>query len=328
MSTARIRPAVFVGSSSEGRDIAYAMQTLLDDECQVEVWDQGLFVLTRSTLESLVRSLDKFDFAILILTPDDNRVSRDATATTPRDNVLFEAGLFMGALGLDRVFLVTSRTDPPTLPSDLAGVTVATYRPHHPRNPEAELGVVRYSIARRIKQLGVRNERISGAQSNGSNADVSASGLPIPEKDSGGAGSRPNVSNVSVRSSEKADIEARALFIQGTAKNNVGDHNGAVSDFDCAVALNPNYAEAYVNRSFANLKLCRYEEAIVDCSEAIRLDPNLAIAYKHRGIAYSYLDRHEDAVRDVNKAITLDSSIATELAMMRPDGSKITTPSE
>ena len=47
----------------------------------------------------MVYSLDRFDFAILVLTADDLVASRDVLSTAPRDNVLFELGLFMGGLG-------------------------------------------------------------------------------------------------------------------------------------------------------------------------------------------------------------------------------------
>jgi hypothetical protein len=41
--------------------------------------------------------------------------------------VLFESGLFMGVLGRDRVFLVYDETQDIKIPSDLAGVTLATF---------------------------------------------------------------------------------------------------------------------------------------------------------------------------------------------------------
>lgn len=69
------RPALFVGSSSEGRRIAEAVQVNLNPFCEPELWSQGIFCLTQGTLESLVMASSRFDFALLVLTADDLTVS-------------------------------------------------------------------------------------------------------------------------------------------------------------------------------------------------------------------------------------------------------------
>lgn len=120
---------MFIGSSTEGKDIAETIQVLLEREVASTVWDQGVFALSTSTLETLVESLPEYDFATLVLTADDLVEKRDHAAKAPRDNVIFELGLFMGALGRRRTFVVHSRTDSPMLPTDLAGITTATYEP-------------------------------------------------------------------------------------------------------------------------------------------------------------------------------------------------------
>ena len=86
-----------------------------------------MFGLSEGTLESLVKKLPGFDFAILVLTPDDVAITRGEAEQLPRDNVLFELGLFMGKLGRDRCFVVDDRSKQMKLPSDLAGVTPATF---------------------------------------------------------------------------------------------------------------------------------------------------------------------------------------------------------
>lgn len=122
-----IRPSVFIGSSSEGLPTAKAIRERLKDEAEITLWHEGVFGLGQGTLESLVNALDSFDFAILVLTPDDMVESRDQTWQSPRDNVLFECGLFMGRLGRDRTFIVYDKTCNIKLPSDLAGITLAAY---------------------------------------------------------------------------------------------------------------------------------------------------------------------------------------------------------
>ena len=121
------RPVVFIGSSSEGKKVADVIQTNLAEVCEPIVWDQGVFALGNTTFESLVSQLDQYDFAVLVLTPDDDVNSRDRAAHAPRDNVLLELGLFIGALGRHRTFVVFEHGARIKIPSDLAGVTLAAY---------------------------------------------------------------------------------------------------------------------------------------------------------------------------------------------------------
>ena len=135
-----VRPRVFVGSSSEGLDIAKTIQLNLDHLAEVTVWSQGVFGLGEGTLESLVNCQDQFDFAVLVLSPDDLVNSRGSTSHSPRDNIMFELGLFMGSLGRNRTFAVYDRTADIKLPSDLAGVTISSFQPHSSGNLTAALG--------------------------------------------------------------------------------------------------------------------------------------------------------------------------------------------
>jgi hypothetical protein len=154
-----IRPALFVGSSSEGLRIAEAVQVVLDPVCEVELWTQGVFGLMQGTLESLVMALSRFDFALLVLTADDLTVSRGTEKAAARDNVLFELGLFIGSLSRDRTFMIFDRTNPPALPSDLAGITAATFAPHTSGNLEAALGAPCAKIRSAVERLGVRTDK-------------------------------------------------------------------------------------------------------------------------------------------------------------------------
>lgn len=155
------RPALFVGSSSEGLRIAEAVQVVLDPVCEVELWTQGIFGLTHGTLESLVLALPRFDFALLVLTADDMTVSRGTQRAAARDNVLLELGLFIGSLSRDRTFMLYDRTNPPALPSDLAGITAATFAPHTSGNLEAAVGAPCAKIRNTVERLGVRKDKES-----------------------------------------------------------------------------------------------------------------------------------------------------------------------
>jgi predicted nucleotide-binding protein len=72
---------------------------------------------------------------------------------TARDNVIFELGFFMGALGPERTFIVYSRDNSPTLPSDLAGVTVATFAERQDGNIDAAVGPASIQIKQAIEGI-------------------------------------------------------------------------------------------------------------------------------------------------------------------------------
>jgi len=151
-----MRPSVFVGSSSEGLKIAGAIQVLLDEKCEVEIWSQGAFGLSEGTLESLLRASTQFDYAILVLTADDLLIKKDSERNVARDNVIFELGLFMGSIGRDRTFIVSDRTKNIKLPTDLAGITFCTFQPHASGNLEASLGAACQKIINSIERSGIR----------------------------------------------------------------------------------------------------------------------------------------------------------------------------
>lgn len=130
----------------------------MDYSADVVLWSQGVFGLSEGTLESLVDKLPSFDFAILVLTPDDVAIVRHEVAQLPRDNVLFELGLFMGGLGRERCFIVYDRSSGIRLPSDLAGVTPATFQPHSSGDLVPALGSASTQIESTVAKLGPRSK--------------------------------------------------------------------------------------------------------------------------------------------------------------------------
>lgn len=141
------KPRIFIGSSSEGLDIANKLQELLSGEFSVVVWNQGtIFGLGTSTLEALEAAVLEFHHAVFVFTPDDQLNIRGEVKPVARDNVLFELGMFIGKLGRKRAFVIHPGKKGVSLPSDLAGITTAPYDAAE-KNLAAALG----PIATRIR---------------------------------------------------------------------------------------------------------------------------------------------------------------------------------
>ena len=149
-----MKPTLFVGSSSESLDVAYAAQRNLEDVAEVVVWKQGIFELTRSYLESLLDALDDTEFGLFVFAPDDVTKIRGTEMTTARDNVVFELGLFIGRLGRERSFIMMPKgVSDFRLPSDLLGICTATYdSPSRPNRLQAALGPACHDIRNAIRK--------------------------------------------------------------------------------------------------------------------------------------------------------------------------------
>src|SRR4051794_1835115 len=104
-------PSLFIGSSSEGLEVAEYLQAALEGHCEATIWSQGVFGLSQSPLESLVTVCRRSDFAAFILTSNDMLSKQSSVEQAIRDNILFEVGFFMGGLGRYRTFVVYSRDD-------------------------------------------------------------------------------------------------------------------------------------------------------------------------------------------------------------------------
>lgn len=150
------RPAVFIGSSSEGLAVAKTLQAEVDQFADATLWTQGIFRPSLYYLESLSKALETADFAVLVLTPDDITESRGTRSSSARDNVVFELGLFIGHLGRHRCVFVHDRSSLIKLPSDLLGIVGETFATRADGNLSAALGPICRSIELKVREFGVR----------------------------------------------------------------------------------------------------------------------------------------------------------------------------
>ena len=152
-----MKPKVFIGSSRESLEVAYAVQENLEHQAEITVWSQGIFEPSKYTLESLINALGHFDFGIFVFGPDDLVRLRGDEYPAARDNVVFELGLFVGRLGKERNFLLIPRSPENLhLPTDLLGIMPATFDPsRQDGNLSAAVGPACNKISKTMQKRGV-----------------------------------------------------------------------------------------------------------------------------------------------------------------------------
>jgi len=157
------KPRIFLGSSGKQEKLLQALTRGLGDIADVEPWTTT-FNPGVSTLDRLLELTREVDFAAFIFAQDD-WTTRTTPASpepapgqaSPRDNVVFEAGLFGGVLGMRRTFIL--HANGAKLPTDLLGMTCVRYPVE--LSP-AEMKVVNQKLRKAIEDER-RLARIEGA---------------------------------------------------------------------------------------------------------------------------------------------------------------------
>lgn len=149
---------VFVICSVEALPVARIIENAFEhDTFSIEVWNEGCFKVANYTIKDLEAVVDSSDFAIAIAHADDVTESRDEKWPAPRDNVIFELGLFMGRLGVQRAILMEPRGTDVKLPSDMAGITTVPYRFEKGGNNAALMGPACNKLRVHFETLGPFN---------------------------------------------------------------------------------------------------------------------------------------------------------------------------
>lgn len=148
-------PRLFIVSTVEALPVAEDIQLNLDHaDIDVTLWSQpDTFQPSSYTLESLEKAIKNHDFGLAIMSADDVVISRKVESAAPRDNVIFELGLFMGSLGRERTLIAFPRGQESKLASDLQGLTPLTYKDKGERSDTKSLAI---QLAKIIKEKGVK----------------------------------------------------------------------------------------------------------------------------------------------------------------------------
>lgn len=147
------RLRLFVGSSAEGRATAELFAAGLSDIADVTIWRQGVFTPPLADADGVLDATRQFDFAAFVMTPEEVSRKQGASRGATGDAIALQLGVFLGALGRQRTFIVCSTETMIELPSDLRGVTLATYRAAGQGNPAAALGCACTIVKEQIRRL-------------------------------------------------------------------------------------------------------------------------------------------------------------------------------
>lgn len=132
---------VFIGSSTQALGIAYIIKKILKDlGADVTVWDdKSVFTPGDNLIDALQKKAHQFDGGVFVLNSDDQITvsNRNNPKYVPRDNVLIEAGMFIGVLGKKSVALCTVPGTHET--SDFKGIIKVEYNTRNFEKIETDL---------------------------------------------------------------------------------------------------------------------------------------------------------------------------------------------
>ena len=124
---------IFIGSSTEGLKIARKIKSGLSHDAHVDTWADGIFDEPgKAYIEVLEEILNNYEYGIFVFNPDDKIFSRGKQLSIPRDNVIFEYGMFLGKHTRRKAFFILPRGVDIKIMTDVLGITCLNYDPSNP----------------------------------------------------------------------------------------------------------------------------------------------------------------------------------------------------
>jgi predicted nucleotide-binding protein len=160
------KPKIFIGSSSRDKALSIAQSiknNLFNDKdtngnskYTLHIWNEDLFKQNKANIENLENILNNHDYGIFVFNGDDEVYNREINGTDqeiPRDNVIFEYGMFMGKYTRAKVFFVIPRPKGNLkIMSDLLGITALEYDTNDDEQV-ASVGVACNKIREELKKF-------------------------------------------------------------------------------------------------------------------------------------------------------------------------------
>lgn len=93
---------------------------------------------------------------------------------------------------------------------------------------------------------------------------------------------------------------------EGKKYSDAKRHTEALTAYEQAIRLDPNYDIAYYKKGWTLSELKRYQESLDVWEQVIRLNPNDAVAYSNKGHALSKLKRYNESLEAHEQSLRLD----------------------
>lgn len=152
-----VRPVLFIGSSAESIPIVNEIEHQLQHaNILIKKWNTNVFRPSHYPIDDLKATISTSDFGLLVLSGEDLTASRNELRSTPRDNVIYEAGMSTGELGRERTLLLQPRGVDLKIPSDLFGLNPISFAIGPEGDTVSALGPAVTEIEKVIARIGCR----------------------------------------------------------------------------------------------------------------------------------------------------------------------------
>jgi len=321
-----MKPKLFVASSVEGIDLAYAVQQNLRHVAEGTVWDQGVFQLSRTGLESLISVLNRSDFGVFVFSPDDIVKMRDKEEAAVRDNIVLELGLFVGRLGKERCFILAPEKTELHIASDLVGMTPATYETgRSDSNTQAACGPACNEIRLAVQRLGLfpgSLRRQEGAPQKGKDDQADAAGEKreswidayfAREFDKAVALLEAEITTSTV-DSEKASNRSMIGMIEFSR-----DPLKGAAYLEASIKVHPKDTGLYVTFANANLWLERFDECLTVVDRGLKAGAETAELLTIKARCLAQMGNRPAAIKVLESEVAKTPSPKVYLAIAAGD---------